>query len=1195
MPEGGEPVPIEGQTEPPAEGGAEQRIDFFKEHEVAPVGHKECEQLLIGLVTKKVRFTVTGAVGGGDFNGVFAVDVSTLIWRSHPDPDEDEDKIKDYPYVAGVYDVQKVAQTEEEGSGLNLEYSPLKVSVCIELSDFVMSVEEGEQSNVMSITIQELHSLPKAWNLEEGDAGGDDHIFSYQASYSIPSTHGIVEVTAKPGSMVPATPPPAPPEGAEGEGDEAGESGKPKQAEVPQIAVLQQTLREVDANLEKGVQRVVWAHTYTTFMNSAVSSTFTGALRMGTKFTVDIKRMYKDEDKEYAFAAKYHGKCAMDLSEILQQDRKSITVRSPVGPAIQLVEPTTEDEMPDIPDSEKDQVLHDANITAPYLLYETYLVLGLSTVRPIVKKPPSPPPVLATVADILPKRPPVHAVNPEKGGAGEESYKAELRNIILDMTEAYMKLEAEKRITDSNNPDAVGQAQKEMLAYLKSKSVGKWHDFKVKLKTAVVKVVNERFHKLTFGGVELDPADEIGSLNTFLRTEMNEGLARAFAAKKSFADEPSLSSLKTLLADELRLADEAEMRMDYRTACVHLAKRIIADPTTASHWFNLGCVTCRSGNDAKAEECFHKARAIDPNHVGANLGLGALFCKRNCYREAEPYFECVTQNEPGINDTLAWACATVFYDLDSQENKMKTCAKKLRTMEEKLEKKTGKEAAKEAAATRRSSYLRAGSFFLELHATLLVERAMTQEFKRPPDTSDMTLHEAWSTSPSSTEELKVVLGRAYLNNKQYAKARMHLDDAIARAKDIRMSQRLPETSPSSIALTLKGHTHYIEQGWHQFRCDRELPVAAGFPQPYENSNDRVSIEEFYNKAMASKQPYIDIEQYFRLARLLIGGKVPKFPAAQRMLEKACKMLPSATTWLGLGIANYYDKKYLEAEQSLQEALILDAHNAEVWGMICLVALRQILELPPAKEAPPGVALEDGRTVDMAFPPKLHEASEALRRALAENIGLVESYPRKDTSILEEACDLFADPKIMAYDLAASAVRQALVSVPDCMEARVFVKDIKKPDQKLHKEVDTVVLQQNDEVALGTLLKALQDSHCEASDVVWDITPPKTCERCSSKFFCNQEPMHPETTMRLSKKQAQACERQKKPEYVSALDGYDKAWQAAFLLNNEPEKNDCFEKIKKICELMGEPERKKEYISRMKPPTRKTDTRRTSAH
>lgn len=113
--------------------------------------------------------------------------------------------------------------------------------------------------------------------------------------------------------------------------------------------------------------------------------------------------------------------------------------------------------------------------------------------------------------------------------------------------------------------------------------------------------------------------------------------------------------------------------------------------------------------------------------------------------------------------------------------------------------------------------------------------------------------------------------------------------------------------------------------------------------------------------------------------------------------------------------------------------------------------------------------------------------------------MVESFPR-DICILEEACILFGDDKVRSYDLAAAAVRQALASVPDCMSTEVIIKDIQKPGQELRKGVDTVVLKQNDVCELGDMLKAIQESHSEASVVSWEIMPH------------NQEALHPETVM-----------------------------------------------------------------------------------
>jgi len=114
-----------------------------------------------------------------------------------------------------------------------------------------------------------------------------------------------------------------------------------------------------------------------------------------------------------------------------------------------------------------------------------------------------------------------------------------------------------------------------------------------------------------------------------------------------------------------------------------------------------------------------------------------------------------------------------------------------------------------------------------------------------------------------------------------------------------------------------------------------------------------------------------------------------------------------------------------------------------------------------------------------------QATEAMRRALALNLGLVESFPR-DVCILEDACNLFGDDKIRAYDMAAAAVRRALASVPDCMSTQVVIKDITKPNGELRKGVDTVVLRKGQVVELAHMLHAVQESNAEMSAVEWHL-------------------------------------------------------------------------------------------------------------
>lgn len=92
---------------------------------------------------------------------------------------------------------------------------------------------------------------------------------------------------------------------------------------------------------------------------------------------------------------------------------------------------------------------------------------------------------------------------------------------------------------------------------------------------------------------------------------------------------------------------------------------------------------------------------------------------------------------------------------------------------------------------------------------------------------------------------------------------------------------------------------------------------------------------------------------------------------------------------------------------------------------------------------------------------------------------------------------------------------------------------------------------------------------------------------------NQRELMPVTAKRLYLKLASACDRSSVPDYHTALDAYDKAWQLSFVCAcEEQERTTIFESIKEICDKMGDEglDRRKAYISRMKPATRKTDTR-----
>ena len=207
-----------------------------------------------------------------------------------------------------------------------------------------------------------------------------------------------------------------------------------------------------------------------------------------------------------------------------------------------------------------------------------------------------------------------------------------------------------------------------------------------------------------------------------------------------------------------------------------------------------------------------------------------------------------------------------------------------------------------ASGTRRSPYLRAAVFCTELLAVQLVERAATQQVVKHGD----------------SQELQLILARAYMNVAQYDRAKKILGPNEDKSGVLDKDKRC------AVAMTLLGHVLYLQLRWHKLRSDIRDPPA------------HKDVLYWYEKAMAQKEPFSELLSLVRMARLYLW--IGKHYEAKDVLIKACRLTPSATTWLGLAIACYHLKEVDQAEQALCEANILDPQNAQVWGMLCVVAV-----------------------------------------------------------------------------------------------------------------------------------------------------------------------------------------------------------------------------------------------------------------
>lgn len=89
--------------------------------------------------------------------------------------------------------------------------------------------------------------------------------------------------------------------------------------------------------------------------------------------------------------------------------------------------------------------------------------------------------------------------------------------------------------------------------------------------------------------------------------------------------------------------------------------------------------------------------------------------------------------------------------------------------------------------------------------------------------------------------------------------------------------------------------------------------------------------------MTVRSPVVTLAMLMRLGWLHLNSK--NFFDAKDTFIKACRMEPTASSWLGLGEACVGLGEFSQAEEALSEANILDHLNPTIWGWITLVCLR----------------------------------------------------------------------------------------------------------------------------------------------------------------------------------------------------------------------------------------------------------------
>ena len=465
---------IVGEAESFSEEGSIPQIKHEQKH-FLPLDPESRSKLFLKLIQEPFKFQVEGLHESG---GRFEVSGKDLIFP--PEFDPYEDRPFPGPFVTGWYLINPADPDVGEGFPQNIE-----VQTSIYLSENICSDRDSEYTNVITITVKEMHRLPKTWMLAADDDGADS-IYAEVASYSLPGAAGMTLVQTPPGIMIPKRRIDDPEAAAASENP----SGPTPPATEPDEFEVQHTGRKVTRAAEEAGQRVRWEHAHSVFCFEASARVFTEAVRRRTRFAVEVRRTLRD-GADYVYAGKYHGLAEFDLSEFMVEGTTAVTVRSPVGPHGDFA-PPSEDDLAACPppggQAEPEELLHNGRPANPYLLAETYLVIRVETLRPLFPRPAPPPGPLPSVRDVLPARPPVRKRVPCTDGL--DHFTARVREIALEIAREYEQ---------GPSPGAAGPgcsdapAEDRVAGLVRAlKGSGQYHDFRARLKAAVLQIIREQ-------------------------------------------------------------------------------------------------------------------------------------------------------------------------------------------------------------------------------------------------------------------------------------------------------------------------------------------------------------------------------------------------------------------------------------------------------------------------------------------------------------------------------------------------------------------------------------------------------------------------------------------------------------------------------------------------------------------------------
>ncbi|XP_071963132.1 cilia- and flagella-associated protein 70-like [Antedon mediterranea] len=284
----------------------------------------------------------------------------------------------------------------------------------------------------------------------------------------------------------------------------------------------------------------------------------------------------------------------------------------------------------------------------------SYIFLEFSLDKPIVPKR-EPEELAEKVSEYIPPRPlfPRRTNGAQKAVDDFHQQVGSISNLVLEEFRGLFADQLDNGELPQGN-EAVEDRRRKLIYELNSS--GKYFAFKEQLKHSVVKIVREKYLKTsTFTDKEQLQAF-LSELYVFLVDEMHTGMGKVL----SLEDETPVPSP---LMDSMQLkhfAREAEVNENYELAAKYYQERLAQNRSDADNWFDYGTFCLLINDTTKAEECFKETISINQQHLSGLLLYGAVCAMEERNDMAETFFEAATAACP--DSVLAWTMLGLFYD-----------------------------------------------------------------------------------------------------------------------------------------------------------------------------------------------------------------------------------------------------------------------------------------------------------------------------------------------------------------------------------------------------------------------------------------------------------------------------------------------------------------------------------------------------